>query len=149
MRVYLATDGSAGAQDAARLLTVLPGLRQITVMTVVRPVEARDAALYAASRQQPARVMKAELTKARQAAGRRAIELTIAALQASGAKLNTLIATGHPAEVIGRSARREKSDLLVLGSRGLTGKTAIAMGSVSLAAAQQTPCPILIVKPAS
>jgi len=147
MRVCLATDGSAGAQEAARVLTVLPGLQQITVMTVVRPVEARDMALYAASRQQPARAIKAELSKARQAAGQRAIENTIGVLQASGAKLKTLIATGHAAEVIGGMAQREKADLLVLGSRGLTGKTAITMGSVSLAAAQQTPCPILIVKP--
>jgi hypothetical protein len=37
-------------------------------------------------------------------------------------------------------------DLLVVGSRGLTGVKAAALGSVSQAVAQLAPCPVLIVK---
>jgi len=56
------------------------------------------------------------------------------------------VIAGHPAEAIVRAARRDGVDLLVVGSRGLTGVKAAALGSVSQAVAQLAPCPVLIVK---
>jgi len=57
---------------------------------------------------------------------------------------------GRPAEVIARSAKRERADLLVIGSRGVTEFQPMLLGSVSRKLLMQAPCPVLVVKkPAS
>ncbi|TKS58419.1 MAG: hypothetical protein EWM72_02958 [Nitrospira sp.] len=57
---------------------------------------------------------------------------------------------GHPAKVIARSAKRERADLLVIGSRGVTEFQPMLLGSVSRKLLMQAPCPVLVVKkPAS
>jgi len=57
---------------------------------------------------------------------------------------------GHPAEVIARSAKRERADLLVIGSRGVTEFQPMPLGGVSRKVLNQAPCPVLVVKkPAS
>lgn len=53
---------------------------------------------------------------------------------------------GHPAEVIARSAKRERADLLVIGSRGVTEFQPMLLGSVSRKLLMQAPCPVLVVK---
>ncbi|HLZ32688.1 MAG TPA: universal stress protein [Nitrospira sp.] len=53
---------------------------------------------------------------------------------------------GSPAEVIARLAGREKIDLLVVGSRGVTEFQPMLLGSVSRKLLAQAPCPVLVVK---
>lgn len=53
---------------------------------------------------------------------------------------------GRPAEVIARSARQERADLLVLGSRGTTEFQPLFMGSVSRKVLMGALCPVLVVK---
>lgn len=57
------------------------------------------------------------------------------------------IVTGTPAEEIIRLANIYKPDLLVLGSRGLTGMKRILEGSVSSQVVEEAPCSVLVVKP--
>ncbi len=57
---------------------------------------------------------------------------------------------GRPTDVIARSAKRERADLLVIGSRGVTEFQPMLLGSVSRKVLMQAPCPVLVVKkPAS
>ncbi len=53
---------------------------------------------------------------------------------------------GLPAEVIARSAKRERADLLVMGSRGVTEFQPMLLGTVSRQVLLQAPCPVLLVK---
>jgi len=53
---------------------------------------------------------------------------------------------GHPAAEIVRVAEEEKCDLIVLGSRGLSGFKLLLLGSVSDAVTHHAHCPVLIVK---
>lgn len=53
---------------------------------------------------------------------------------------------GSPAEVIARIAKREKVDLVVVGSRGVTEFQPMLLGSVSRKLLAQAPCPVLVVK---
>ncbi len=145
MRVLLATDGSRGAREAARFLSLLPDLKEVTLTTTVRPIEAWELELYEPD-QERARALRAQVGRGRRAAALQAIEATEAVLRPSGLPLDVRILTGHPAEVIPKLAKKDRYDLLVVGSRGLTGRTAMAMGSVSLALAQCAPCPVLVVK---
>ncbi|MEB3294943.1 MAG: universal stress protein [Synechococcales bacterium] len=57
------------------------------------------------------------------------------------------IVAGDPAEEIIRLAKIHQVDLIVLGSRGLTGMQRIVMGSVSSQVFADAPCSVLVVKP--
>ncbi|GAB7386939.1 universal stress protein [Bacillaceae bacterium] len=61
-------------------------------------------------------------------------------------KWRTLILEGHPAEMIVRYARENGCDLIVMGSRGLSGIKEFFLGSVSHYVTQRAQCPVLIVK---
>lgn len=145
-KVLLATDGSRGAKGAAHLLTVLGCTKRVTVLTTVRPIDNRELAMQGLSLDE-LRAVRAQLRRGRLAAARQAIANTVQVLRAAGTTIETRILTGHPGEEIPHLAKQEGCDLLVLGSRGLTGKMAMAMGSVSLAVAQRALCPVLVVKP--
>ncbi len=145
-KVLVATDGSPGAKEAARLVAGLPDIRQIMVFGAVRPFDQGDLAGQELSEAE-SRKVRAEIIRNRRETARRAVEETAAMLQGGGASLKTRLALGHPARAISKEAERGRHDLLVVGSRGLTGMTAIAMGSVSIAVAQTATCPVLVVKP--
>jgi nucleotide-binding universal stress UspA family protein len=57
------------------------------------------------------------------------------------------IVSGDPAEEIIRLANIHKTDLVVMGSRGLTGMKRIVLGSVSTQVMEEANCSVLIVKP--
>lgn len=146
LRAMLATDGLEDAQRAARLVADLSGIREVTIVSAVRPLGAEKTVL---DRFQPAesRRMEAAFLRQRRAEARKAIVECRSLLQGASMALRARILDGHPAEAIVRAARRDAVDLLVLGSRGLTGVKAIALGSVSQTVAQLAPCPVLIVRP--
>lgn len=56
------------------------------------------------------------------------------------------LAWGRVAEVICRVADERECDLIVVGSRGLTGFKRLMLGSISNAVAAKAPCPVLVVK---
>lgn len=57
------------------------------------------------------------------------------------------IVSGDPAEEIIRLANIYQADLIVIGSRGLTGVNRIIQGSVSSQVVEDAPCSVLVVKP--
>jgi nucleotide-binding universal stress UspA family protein len=56
------------------------------------------------------------------------------------------IVMGDPSEEIIRLANIYKADLIVLGSRGLTGVSRILQGSVSSQVVSDAPCTVMVVK---
>jgi nucleotide-binding universal stress UspA family protein len=56
------------------------------------------------------------------------------------------IVSGDPPEEIIRLANIHKSDLIVMGSRGLTGLNRILQGSVSSQVVSEAPCSVMVVK---
>ena len=146
LRVMLATDGSTDAQRAARALATLPELREITVVSVARPLGAEKLVLDRFQGSE-SRKMQADFLRHRREVAHQAIDDSLEVLKDVPASLRTRVLSGRPAEAIARAARRDGVDLLVVGSRGLTGVKAAALGSVSHAVAQLANCPVLIVKP--
>jgi nucleotide-binding universal stress UspA family protein len=61
-------------------------------------------------------------------------------------RTRTIILEGDPAGMIIEFVRQNNSDLLVMGSRGLSGMKELFLGSVSHHVVQKSPCPIYIVK---
>jgi|HigsolmetaAR203D_1030402.scaffolds.fasta_scaffold02615_4 nucleotide-binding universal stress UspA family protein len=56
------------------------------------------------------------------------------------------VVDGSPGERIVHTAAEQQCDLIVMGSRGLTGIKEFFLGSVSHYVAQRSACPVLIVK---
>ena len=146
LRVMLATDGSPDALRAAGLVRDLPGVREIVVVCVVRPLGAAQAVLDRFQHDE-SRTMRVDLLRSRRAVARKAIADTVEVLKGVPGNIRTVVLAGHQAEAIVRAARRDEADLLVIGARGFTGVKAVALGSVSRAVAQLATCPVLIVKP--
>lgn len=57
------------------------------------------------------------------------------------------LVTGYAADEIIRLANIYKADLIVIGSRGLTGMKRIVQGSVSSQVVEEASCSVLVIKP--
>ena len=67
--------------------------------------------------------------------------------QKCGTVSEMLLATGaSPAEEIVQVAKDQKADLIVIGSRGLAGKTKSFLGSTASKVVTYAPCSVLVVK---
>ena len=61
-------------------------------------------------------------------------------------KIRTVMLAGSPAAAIVQYATRERSHLIMLGTRGLSDIKGFLLGSVSRKVASLAPCPVLVVK---
>ena len=81
---------------------------------------------------------------------RRATERHLAALlsrvRRKRVQASAILAEGLPAEEVLRTARRQRADLLVLGTHGRTGLRRALMGSVAERVVSQARCPVLTVR---
>ncbi len=80
-------------------------------------------------------------TEAQQVLGRHAERL-----RAQGVAVETVVREGYPASVIQEEAEERRADLIVIGTRGLTGLKHLLLGSVAERVVQKAPCPVLTVK---
>ena len=65
-----------------------------------------------------------------------------------GVEVETHVREGQPAEVLIDVANQEQADLIVVGSRGLTGIKRYLLGSVSSKVSEHAPCNVMIVRAA-
>lgn len=141
-QVVLATDGSPRAHSAACLLRrwPLPERAHLTILSVVPPVldELAAAVLPLA--------MLAHLAKPAAERTKRLVAQTRESFLGQGAAVNGEVLEGRPGPVILEFLEKAKADLVVLGSRGLTGEERFVLGSVAEDVVQHAGCSALIVK---
>ncbi|MEX5282470.1 MAG: universal stress protein [Nitrospiraceae bacterium] len=146
LTVLLATDGSRGAKAAAGIVAALPKIGRIGLVSVVPPVDQQEVRLYERETKQPAGLIKRQIQLARYDLAQRAMDATRGVLDGVKAEVRNKVLVGRPSDALPLEAKRQNSGLLVLGSRGLTGRLAEVLGSVSLTVAQRATCPVLVVK---
>ncbi len=137
-RILVAVDGSAPSMKAAGVAIALAraggaALTAATVMQIPVPVDYAGAlservAAYLLEESQKALARVAEMAR------KEGLDVTAKVFQ------------GHPATEISKFAERGGFDLLVVGSRGLSGLNRMLLGSVSGALVQQARTPVLVVK---
>ncbi|MGE5413915.1 MAG: universal stress protein [Syntrophomonadaceae bacterium] len=89
------------------------------------------------------REMEAEI----RADAARRLRAMVARARAAGVRAKSLLLTGMPAhEAIVRAARRQKVDLIVVGTHGRTGVAGALIGSVARRVVATAPCPVLAVR---
>jgi len=77
----------------------------------------------------------------------RTLERHAAPLREKGIPVQTRVREGYPASVIEDEAAELGADLIVIGTRGLSGLRHLLLGSVAERVVQRAPCPVLTVKP--
>jgi universal stress protein A len=67
-------------------------------------------------------------------------------IEAEGIEAETVLSLADPQEAIARKAKADGVDLIVMGTRGLTGFKHAMLGSVAERTVRLAPCPVLTVK---
>jgi nucleotide-binding universal stress UspA family protein len=139
-RILAATGGSPWSEAAVAYATTLAAqlhaeLRILTVLNIsgvyaMPDVMASSELLMESVEQQGQEILAHAAT--------RAIETSVPHV--------AILKWGNVAETILQTATEEQCDLIVLGSRGLSGFKRLMLGSISNAVAAKAPCPVLVIK---
>ena len=150
LNVLIATDGSSDAKAAIEFLERVgfPSSTVLTLLYVVRKKVHQTAQLVTTDGIQPATFKKLaeDLLKMRGREGAKLLETTRKALKRRELKIVENLAFGHEAEEILKAAKRTRADLVVMGSRGLTGLRRFLLGSVSNKVTRHAPCSVVVVR---
>lgn len=125
LNILLADDGSQHAQSAVELLQSLP-LPTTSRIVVVRGFTSGQIPYLP------------EYEKS--------LERTKTQLESSGFKATTILEMGPPAEKILEIAAAKKSDLIVVGAKGLRATLGILLGGVAQQVVEYAACPVLVVR---
>ncbi len=144
MRVLLAVDGSAGANDAVSLARTMawPAGSTVHVVSVVDPgawVPLGPGVAGTAGLAEP--VVAAYLEEQQEAVLRRFAE--------SGHTVDATILRGRPASAIIEEASSFQPDVVIAGSRGHGPIASLVLGSVSAEIVDHAPCPVLVARRAT
>ncbi|HEY7037901.1 MAG TPA: universal stress protein [Methylomirabilota bacterium] len=80
------------------------------------------------------------------AQARKRLDAIVARARKAGARTTGLLLEGVPHELIARTARSRKVDLLVIGTHGRSGLAKLFLGSVATRLVSMTPRPVLTVR---
>lgn len=140
--VVLAIDGSKYSRAAAGFLRahLLPDVARLSVVSVVPPVVTDLAA-----RVLPAAQLDS-LTKPEEDRARDLVATARESFLKEGCAVTAEVLTGHPSHVIISYAEKQRAELVVVGSRGLTGQDRFLLGSVSESVVKHAPCSVLVVR---
>jgi nucleotide-binding universal stress UspA family protein len=150
LNILFATDGSPDAKEAIEFVERL-GLPPSTVLTllhVVRKKIHQTTQLLTTDRVRPDTFIKLaeDLLEARGREGATLLETTRKVLNRPEIKIVENLAFGHEADEILKAAKRTRADLVVMGSRGLTGLRRFLLGSVSNKVTRHAPCSVVVVR---
>lgn len=151
LRVVFGTDGSPDAEWATRWFRQIrfPPLSRVTVCHVLEDhssVGKELAARLGVAGKSALKHFSAKVLKDRVRAARRLLTTTASAMKRRGLRITKSLVHGHAADQLLKLVNRQKTDLLVLGSRGLTGLRRVLLGSVSRNVATHAPCSVLVVR---
>lgn len=141
-RVLFAADASKHSQGACSFLCkrFLPESAPVTVLSVVEPAITELAVKYLSKDQLD------QISAPKRQAAEQVVEKLRDRFLSDGYAVTTQVEIEHVTDAILRQATSIKVDLLVAGSRGLTGSERLRLGSVSETLLKYAPCSVLIVR---
>ncbi|MDW7670417.1 MAG: universal stress protein [Bacillota bacterium] len=139
-KMIVAIDGSEMTKKVllrARLIAEKIG-SDVVVMTVVKQLQLFD--YYTGTD------LNEQLNEEVKVSAERTLEQARHFFEGFSGHFDTMLTYGDPAEEILQVTEREKPDLLVMGSRGLSGFERAMLGSVSLKVLHHVKCDMMIVR---
>jgi nucleotide-binding universal stress UspA family protein len=148
MHFLLATDGSEDARSAAHFLGSLqpPGGSVLTIVHVVDSFHEHMISRVLSTRRGEIDRVAKDLLKLRKERGVKILGETSHELRKAGWQVRESLLVGHPADQILKASGQACPDLIVLGSRGLTGMRRFFLGSVSHKVVRNAPASVLVVR---
>jgi nucleotide-binding universal stress UspA family protein len=153
--IVVGTDGSEAAGEAVRQATDLAGkdgarLHLVTAYHDPKILQERTTTIWTnepkgvvdTGRPEGPRTGAVDLREVAESVVKRAAREALR----RGIEVETHAREGHPAEVIIDVANQEHADLIVVGSRGLTGIKRYLLGSVSSKVSEHAHCNVMIVR---
>ena len=150
MKILVCTDGSEHSQKAVKEASKIVKCYADPEVTVAYIYERKPALDY--SGRGDLYISDAVLEQLKEDAEKRKEEKKELLIEAAkvfeenGIKANIELKEGHPAQTIVKMVEEEGFELVVLGSRGVSGLKRLFLGSVSNAVLQEARCNVLIVK---
>jgi len=151
MRVLVTADGSSDARAAITFLPALglPTSSDITALHVFEPLDdetAHPESSFGMMDWPGLGQIPDEIKRAQESFGFGVLEETKRQLKAEGCNVHTSFSRGNAAEEIIKYAKQSRTDLLVLGARGLTGDRRFLLGTVSHKVVRHAPCSVLVIR---
>ena len=87
-----------------------------------------------------------DLAASARAYGKKNLDALVAKAKKAGVRAKSILLEGVPHEQIARTARRQRADLVVMGTHGRTGLAKIFLGSVAGRVIAIAPCPVMTVR---
>ena len=87
-----------------------------------------------------------EIEASTRAAGQKGLNALLAKAKRAGVRVRGFLLEGIAHEQIVRAARRQRADVLVMGTHGRTGLRRFFLGSVTARVVATSPCPVLTVR---
>ena len=141
--IVVGTDGSGTATQAVREAVDMAKAVGATLELVSAYAPVSDARLRAERRDAPEDVQWAINP-------RQEVEVSLSdaaeLAREAGVRVNTYAREGDPADAILDVAEEQKSDLVILGNKGMTGAKRFLLGSVPDKVSHHAPCSVLIVR---
>lgn len=141
-RIFYATDFSGASREAfSRALALAKdNSAELLIVHVLTPVSPMGPDGFVT-----ARMYEDMETVIRRSAQKR-LEALLAQARKARARARGLLLKGLPHEVIARTARAKRADLIVTGTHGRTGLARVFLGSVAARVAALATCPVLTVR---
>ena len=150
LNILLATDGSRDAWKAVDVLKSFEfsGETTVTLLHVIKKhvYETRQVVERGGKSQAEFSKLAKDLCRDRDLTGVRLLRETRDALASSAHNIRECMALGHDAQEIIRTARVQRADLVIVGSKGVTGLRRLFMGSVAQTVSHHAPCSVLVVR---
>jgi nucleotide-binding universal stress UspA family protein len=142
MKILVPVDGSKYSMEAVKVALKYAKATKvdISLMTVTPFISGLDLEISASAMD--------KLNESMKSRGEEVLAKAQAILKAGGASAKTILSSSisAPDEIIS-FAEKEKTDLIIIGSRGLGGAaTRFFMGSVALKVVNHAPCNVYVVK---
>jgi nucleotide-binding universal stress UspA family protein len=87
-----------------------------------------------------------DLAASARAYGKKNLDALVAKAKKAGVRAKSILLDGVPHEQIARTARRQRADLVVMGTHGRTGLAKLFLGSVAGRVIAIAPCPVMTVR---
>jgi len=131
MKVLLATDGSRHSRSAVDLLMRTPFAAPGNEVSVLVVISIAELPVPIALRREGEGLARGEAQR----------------LQDAGCAVYAVVREGHVAKCIIDTAEEFRAELVVVGSRGLSGVRRFLLGSVSQKTMKYAPCSVLVTRP--
>ena len=151
LNIVIGNDGSLDSQYAIDFTRQLkfPPTSNMTVCHIIEEqyaLRTELAARLGVTGKAETAKLAAEILKVREHEGKELLKSSASRLNHGGRPIKKVLTYGHPADQLLTLAQKNKADIVVVGSRGITGLRRVFLGSVSNKVVSHAPCAVLVVR---